>query len=82
MSDASTKEEQARISALRRELHEKLVSALDFGAAERLGRADLESECSARADALARKLGSSLGEQEQRTLVKGVLDDMFRLGPL
>jgi pilus assembly protein CpaF len=82
VSDAPTKEEQARISALRRELHEKLVSALDFGAAERLGRTDLESECSARADALARKLGTHLGEQEQRTLVKGVLDDMFRLGPL
>jgi pilus assembly protein CpaF len=71
-----------RHSELRREMHEKLVAALDFGAAERLGRGELESECSARADALLRKLAPSIDDAERRMLVQGVLDDMFRLGPL
>jgi len=71
-----------RHSELRREMHEKLVAALDFGAAERLARGELESECSARAEALLKKLAPSVGDEDRRALVQGVLDDMFRLGPL
>jgi pilus assembly protein CpaF len=72
----------ARLAELRRELHQRLVQALDYGAAEKLEREALLSSCEARARALAQDLGRDLGAEERERLVSGVLDDMFRLGPL
>jgi pilus assembly protein CpaF len=72
----------SRVAELRRELHQRLVQALDYGAAEKLERGVLVSSCEARARALAQDLGRDLAEDERERLVAGVLDDMFRLGPL
>jgi pilus assembly protein CpaF len=73
---------KADLMELRRELHERLVGTLDFAAADRLDRDQLMTECGGRIEKLIDRSERFLSESERRWLVQGVLDDMFRLGPL
>ncbi len=79
MSDKSS---VAALATLRRELHQRLVQALDYGAAEKLDRDALMTMCAARARKLADEMGREVSAADREQLVSGVLDDMFRLGPL
>ena len=72
----------AKVAQLRKELHQRLVQALDYGAAEKLEREALVASCEARARQMVQDLGAGLAPWEREQLVAGVLDDMFRLGPL
>ncbi len=73
---------KADLMELRRELHERLVGTLDFAAADRLDRDQLMTECGGRIEKLIDRSERFLSESERRWLIQGVLDDMFRLGPL
>jgi pilus assembly protein CpaF len=73
---------KADLMELRRELHERLVATLDFAAADRLEREQLVAECEGRIQKLIDRSERFLSDSERRWLVQGVLDDMFRLGPL
>jgi len=78
----SDKSSVATLANLRRELHQRLVQALDYGVAEKLEREALMAMCEARARKLADELGRDVSATDREQLVSGVLDDMFRLGPL
>jgi pilus assembly protein CpaF len=58
------------------------VATLDFAAADRLDREQLVAECQGRIEKLIDRSERFLSDSERRWLVQGVLDDMFRLGPL
>ena len=73
---------KADLMEFRRELHERLVATLDFAAADRLEREQLLTECEGRIQKLIDRSERFLSDSERRWLVQGVLDDMFRLGPL
>ena len=67
---------------LRRELHERLLATLDFGAASAMKREQLVAQCDARVRELIDQSGKSVPAEMRAQLVKGVLDDVFGLGPL
>ena len=67
---------------LRRELHERLLATLDFGAASAMKREQLVAQCDARVRELIDQSGKTVPAEMRAQLVKGVLDDVFGLGPL
>ena len=72
----------ADLLALRRELHERLVANFDFTAADRLDRERLLAECNERVNHLIDRGGHPLAPADRQWIVRGVMDDMFGLGPL
>ncbi len=69
-------------TALRRELHERLLATFDFTAAAKLSREQLITQCSARIQELIERSGQVVSDDLRAQLVQGVLDDIFGLGPL
>ena len=67
---------------LRREIHDRLLGSLDFAAADKLDRAQLTRECATRVESLIDRSGVRLSAEQRKSLIQGVLDDMFGLGPL
>jgi pilus assembly protein CpaF len=72
----------ADLDRIRREVHERLVAMMDFAAADRMGREQLLQECRDRAAKLVDMAAPRMPSQDRAALIEGVLDDMFRLGPL
>ena len=72
----------ADLDAIRRELHERLLATFDFEAAGRLSADDLAARCRAQVESMLDRSGRSLGPDDRASVVHGVLDDAFRLGPL
>ena len=70
------------LDQLRRELHERLLATLDFAAASVMKREQLVAQCDARVRELIDQSGKSVPAEMRAQLVKGVLDDVFGLGPL
>ncbi len=73
---------QAPLAEIRRELHERLMSTFDFVAAERLDRQSLVADCTTRIEQALDRSGRTMSGADRDWLVRGVLDDMFGLGPL
>ena len=69
-------------TALRRELHERLLATFDFVAAAKLSREQLITQCSTRIQELIERSGHIVSDDLRAQLVQGVLDDIFGLGPL
>jgi pilus assembly protein CpaF len=67
---------------LRRELHERLLATLDFAAASAMKREQLVAQCDARVRELIDLSGRTVPAEMRAQLVRGVLDDVFGLGPL
>ena len=67
---------------LRRELHERLLATLDFAAASVMKREQLVAQCDARVRELIDQSGKTVPAEMRAQLVRGVLDDVFGLGPL
>lgn len=67
---------------LRREIHDRLLGSLDFAAADKLDRTQLTRECATRVESLIDRSGVRLSTDQRKSLIQGVLDDMFGLGPL
>ena len=67
---------------LRRDLHERLLATLDFAAASVMKREQLVAQCDARVRELIDQSGKTVPAEMRAQLVRGVLDDVFGLGPL
>ena len=72
----------ADLDAIRRELHERLLATFDFESAGRLSADDLAARCRAQVESMLDRSGRSLDAADRASVVQGVLDDAFRLGPL
>ncbi|MFM8817962.1 MAG: CpaF family protein, partial [Phycisphaerales bacterium] len=70
------------LDAIRRELHERLLATFDFEAAGRLSADDLATRCRAQVESMLDRSGRPLEPADRASVVQGVLDDAFRLGPL
>ena len=80
--DESATSANIESSALRRELHERLLATFDFVAAGKLNREQLVAQCGARIQELVSQSGTTVSDDLRAQLVQGVLDDIFGLGPL
>jgi len=67
---------------LRVSLHAALVAQIDFARAEQLDQSQLAAECRTLLQSLVRKVERPLSDSERESLIQGVLDDAFGLGPL
>ena len=67
--------------SLRRRLHERLLSSFDFGEATGLAPSELASRAETHVRALLETEPAEPGI-DRDALVRAVLDDVFRLGPL
>jgi pilus assembly protein CpaF len=70
------------IDQLRRELHGRLLATFDFAAASSITREQLVAQCDARVRELIDLSGRTVPAEMRAQLVRGVLDDVFGLGPL
>lgn len=70
------------LDQIRRELHERLLATLDFAAASVMRREQLVAQCDARVRELIDQSGKTVPAEMRAQLVRGVLDDVFGLGPL
>ena len=70
------------LDAIRRELHERLLATFDFEAAGRISADELAARCRAQVESMLGRSGGALGPDDRASVVQGVLDDAFRLGPL
>ena len=70
------------LEAVRRELHERLLATFDFEAVGRLTAEELAARCRAQVESMLDRSGRALGPADRTSVVQGVLDDAFRLGPL
>jgi pilus assembly protein CpaF len=73
---------ESRLLELRKQLHQSLIGAIDFAAADRIGREQFIRDCRARAEQLLERDSHGLSAADQGWVVQGVVDDMFGLGPL
>jgi pilus assembly protein CpaF len=67
---------------LRKQLHQSLIGTIDFAAADRIGRDQFIGDCRVRAESLVEHEGHGLSAEDRAWVVRGVIDDMFGLGPL
>jgi pilus assembly protein CpaF len=72
----------ADLDPIRRELHERLLATFDFEAAGRLSADELAARCRTQVESMLDRSGRSLEPADRASVVQGVLDDAFRLGPL
>ena len=70
------------LDAVRRELHERLLATFDFDSVGRLGPEELAARCRAQVESMLDRSGRLLDPVGRASVVQGVLDDAFRLGPL
>ena len=67
---------------LRKHLHQRVLGAIDFAAADRLGREHFIEACRTRVERLLEPEARDLSERDRQWVVDGVVHDMFGLGPL
>jgi pilus assembly protein CpaF len=79
MSSAATPASPSDLQTL---IHERLLATFDFDAASRLGRDELREECRRRTERILDDLGGRMPADERSQMVRGVLDEVFGLGPL
>jgi pilus assembly protein CpaF len=83
MSDAAELPAQpVDLDAIRRELHERLLATFDFESAGRLAPEELSERCRLQVEAMLDRSGRTIDAAARAAVVRGVLDDAFRLGPL
>ena len=81
MSPGTDEHPRRAAEALRRALHEKLLATFDFSEATGLGQQELVTKVESQVRSLLeREPGADPAERD--ALVRAVLDDVFRLGPL
>ena len=68
--------------ALKREVHQQVISAMDLSTVGRLGEDQLRLEVRRQAESLCRRRSDLLSLEERERLVNEVLDETFGLGPL
>ena len=63
-------------------LHRRLLDTLDLVQARRMPIAELHAECSKRIEVLLREERRPLSAPERAEVIRGVMDEIFGLGPL
>ena len=67
---------------LKRRVHHRLLEVLNLSEARNLTPEQLHTECSRRVDGLLDEQGLPLSGPEKTELIRGVMDEVFGLGPL
>jgi pilus assembly protein CpaF len=67
---------------IKRNVHKKLLEAIDLAEARRMPVEQLHAECSRRVDQLLNEQRTPLSAPEKAQLLREVLDDIFGLGPI
>ncbi len=70
------------LAQLRRELHQRLVSTLDFRELDRGEHSRLEKECRRKVESLLDEAAPRMLPDDRTRVIEWVLDDALRLGPL
>lgn len=78
--DASTRED--RFQVLKGEIHEKLISGMDFNASKSLDQTRLRNELRKAADKLCGQHSDLLSQADRKRLIDELLDEALGLGPL
>ena len=63
-------------------VHRKLLETLDFTEAQRMSSEQLYEECLCRVDVLLNQQQCPLSAPEKQSMVRGVMDEIFGLGPI
>ncbi len=69
-------------AAIKTEVHRRLLESMDLAQAKRMGREQLQAECSKRVDQLLNEQRCPLSASEKQKLLREVMDEIFGLGPL
>src|SRR5215207_11241908 len=72
----------AAASVIKTEVHRRLLESMDLAQAKRMGREQLQAECSKRVDQLLNEQRCPLSAPEKQKLLREVMDEIFGLGPL
>src|SRR5918993_472571 len=73
---------ESATSAIKIEVHRRLLESMDLAQAKRMGREQLQQECSKRVDQLLNEQRCPLSAPEKQKLLREVMDEIFGLGPL
>jgi pilus assembly protein CpaF len=69
-------------SAIKQDVHRRLLESMDLAQARRMPREQLQQECSKRVDQLLNEQRCPLSAPEKQKLLREVMDEIFGLGPL
>jgi pilus assembly protein CpaF len=72
----------ASAAVIKIEVHRRLLESMDLAQAKRMGREQLQAECSKRVDQLLNEQRCPLSTPEKQKLLREVMDEIFGLGPL
>jgi pilus assembly protein CpaF len=78
----SSADEKRRLQAIKARVHRRLLELINLNEARQMQPDRLHRECSERVDALLSEQGASLSAIEKSQLLRGVMDDIFGLGPI
>ncbi len=78
----SPSSDEAARQELKTRVHSRLLETLDLVEAQRMPIEQLHRECSRRIDVLLTEQRFPLSAPEKRQLLRGVMDELFGLGPL
>src|SRR5688572_26477492 len=73
---------EAATTAIKIEVHRRLLESMDLSQARRMPREQLQAECSKRVDHLLNEQRCPLSTPEKQKLLREVMDEIFGLGPL
>lgn len=74
--------ERSAFDAIKARVHSTLLETLDLNEAQRMPVEQLQRECSRRIDALLTEQRCPLSTPERQRLLRGILDEVFGLGPI
>src|SRR6185503_8079043 len=77
-----TLQSDASATLIKTEVHRRLLESMDLAQAKRMGREQLQAECSKRVDQLLNEQRCPLSAPEKQKLLREVMDEIFGLGPL
>jgi pilus assembly protein CpaF len=79
---ATEREVDPRITALKREIHQQVISSMDLSTVGTMGEDQLRREVRREAETLCKSRSDLLSRSERERLINEVLDETFGLGPL
>jgi pilus assembly protein CpaF len=79
---APSLQSDASAAVIKIEVHRRLLESMDLAQAKRMGREQLQAECSKRVDQLLNEQRCPLSTPEKQKLLREVMDEIFGLGPI
>ncbi len=81
-TDDAPLDHSARLRDVKRRVHQRLLEVVNLREARTMPVEQLQSECSRQVDSLLNEQGTPLSAPEKAQLIRGVMDEVFGLGPL